>query len=96
MEGYPLKDLELAEALQGEIFVGLFVVGVVADGTTLVGVLFTGVEGPLNATFCAHVTGNGSCLLRTAFKRGGGGLEKDDRLEPEALVTQGDPGGVGD
>lgn len=50
MEGYPLKDLELAEALQGEIFVGLFVVGVVADGTTLVGVLFTGVEGPLNAT----------------------------------------------
>lgn len=49
------------------------------------GVLFTGVEGPLNATFCAHVTGNGSCLLRTAFKRGGGGLEKDDLLEPEAL-----------
>lgn len=49
------------------------------------GVLFTGVEGPLNATFCAHVTGNGSCLLRTAFKRGGGGLEKDDRLEPEAF-----------
>lgn len=86
----------LTEALQGQLSGGLRVVGVVADGTTLVGGLFSGLEGPLNATFCAHVTGNGSCLLRTAFKRGGGRLEKDERLEPEALVTQGDPGGVGD
>lgn len=49
------------------------------------GVFFIGVEGLLNVIFCVYVIGNGFCLLWIVFKRGGGGLEKDDCFEFEVL-----------
>ena len=83
----PLSDWKPADAHQGLLFSLLCKLEALEEETTLCRLskgLFVGLGEQLKATFCAHVTGNGSrlsCFGRTAFNRGCGRLERDERLE---------------
>ena len=85
----PLPDWKPVDAHQGLLFGRLCKLEALEEETTLCRLskgLFVGLGEQFKATFWAHVTGNGSrlsCFGRTAFNRGCGRLERDERLELE-------------